>query len=138
MEAGKSSSRIFMSVMYRAGSCPLCSTGARGKFITCHRILDRGRIGQLYHLSPDQGIAVRDVVRMVCAQMKVDFEDVVRPVGERLGQDSAYIIDSSKAREKFSWRPEIALEDGIGGVIRWIEDYWPRVRVLPFDYIHKF
>jgi dTDP-glucose 4,6-dehydratase len=98
----------------------------------------QGRIGEVYHLSPDQGIAVRDVVQLVCDQMKVDFKDVVRPVEERLGQDQAYIIDSTKAREEFNWRPNISIEEGIAGVIRWVDDYWPRVRILPLEYIHKF
>jgi dTDP-glucose 4,6-dehydratase len=32
-------------------------------------VLERGQVGELYHLSPDQGIAVRDVVRLIAERL---------------------------------------------------------------------
>ena len=96
-----------------------------------------GRPGEIYHLSPDKGIAVRDVVQIICDKMGVDFNNVTKSVEERLGQDAAYIIDSSKARKELGWRPEISFEEGIAGVVRWIEDNWAQIQKEKLEYIHK-
>ena len=96
-----------------------------------------GEIGQIYHLSPDNGIAVRNVVKTICAKMKVDFNNLTKVTQERLGQDAAYVIDSEKARNRFRWKPQISFEDGIDGVIKWIEDNWEEIQNQPLDYIHK-
>lgn len=97
----------------------------------------KGRIGEIYHLSPDTGIAVRDVVKIICHKMGVDFETATRTVEERLGQDAAYVIDSSKARKELGWRPEISLEKGVSGVIKWIDDNWAQIQREPLEYVHK-
>lgn len=96
-----------------------------------------GRPGEIYHLSPDRGIAVRDVIQIICDKMGVDIGRVTRDVEERLGQDAAYVIDSSKARREFGWRPKISFEEGIAGVVDWIEANWAEVRRQPLEYIHK-
>ena len=70
-------------------------------------VMTRGRIGEIYHFSPDRGYEVRDVVRRICEQAGRAFEDVTEIVGERMGQDAAYLVDSNKARQAFGWRPAI-------------------------------
>lgn len=100
-------------------------------------ILERGELGQIYNLSPDDGIAVRDVVARICALMGVRFEDHTRIVEERPGQDAAYVIDSTKARQAFGWRPEIGFDEGLAEVVAWVEDNWEAIRGLPLDYQHK-
>ena len=99
--------------------------------------MERGRPGTIYHLSPDRGYAVRDVVRMICKLMGRDFEASTMAVGERLGQDAAYVIDSTRAREEFDWYPEISLEEGLSGVVEWIEDNWDEIQQQTLEYVHK-
>lgn len=99
--------------------------------------LEKGKIGEIYHLSPDQGIAVKDVVRIVCEKMGVDFNKAAKTVAERLGQDKAYIIDSGKARKEFGWKPVIGMEEGLAGVVEWVESNWSQIRQEPLAYIHK-
>jgi dTDP-glucose 4,6-dehydratase len=57
-------------------------------------------------------------------------------VAERPGQDAAYVIDSSRARERFGWRPAITIEQGLDEVIGWIDAHWDEIRQQPHDYIH--
>ena len=64
-------------------------------------------------------------------------EDVTELVDERLGQDAAYIIDSSKAREQLDWRPVIGLEEGITGVIEWVERHWAEIEEESLEYQHQ-
>ena len=100
-------------------------------------ILENGQLGQIYHLSPDQGIAVRDIVRIIAERMGRSFEDVTDIVNERPGQDAAYVIDSSKAREEFSWLPQIDIEAGLSEVVEWAQEYWNEINDHPLDYQHK-
>lgn len=99
-------------------------------------ILEKGRVGELYHLSPDQGVAVRDVVRMLCEQASVDFEAATRMVAERPGQDAAYVIDSTKARNQLGWAPQIALAEGLQGVSEWVTEYWDGIQHQSLVYEH--
>lgn len=99
-------------------------------------ILERGRIGQLYHLSPDQGVAVREVVRRMCDRLGCRFEDATRTVDERPGQDAAYVIDSTKARSELGWQPTVSLDTGLGEVIDWVTAYWQEIQRQPLDYRH--
>ncbi len=96
-----------------------------------------GSIGEIYHLSPDKGIAVRDAVQIICTKMDVDFTKATKTVGERLGQDAAYVIDSSKARKEFGWQPEISFDEGISAVVKWVEDDWEQIKGESLEYVHK-
>jgi dTDP-glucose 4,6-dehydratase len=100
-------------------------------------IMEKGRIGEIYHLSPDAGVAVRDVVGTICKKMNVDFNRATKEVAERLGQDKAYTIDSSKARKELGWAPKISLAEGIGQTVAWVEKYFDEISKEPLGYIHK-
>jgi len=99
--------------------------------------MEEGKSGAIYHLSPDGGVAVRDVVAAICARMGRPFEDATKVVEERLGQDKAYVIDSTRARTELGWRPEVSLKDGLDGVVSWVERDWERIKTLPLQYVHQ-
>lgn len=99
--------------------------------------LTRGRSGTIYHLSPDQGTTIRDLVKLICDRMGKRFEEATRPVEERLGQDAAYVIDSSRARQELGWHPQIGLEKGLDEVATWIERNWDEILSQPLEYEHK-
>ena len=100
-------------------------------------VMEHGNIGEIYHLSPDQGIKVKDVVHEICKFLKVSFNEVTKPVGERLGQDRAYVIDSSKARNQFCWSSRVTLEEGIQGTCSWIHSNYQEIIKTPSNYIHS-
>ena len=100
-------------------------------------IMEDGRIVEIYHLSPDQVIAVRDVVETICKEMGVDFTKSTKPVAERLGQDKAYTIDSSKARTELKWAPQISLNEGIQQTVSWIQQSFDEIVHQPLGYVHK-
>jgi dTDP-glucose 4,6-dehydratase len=100
-------------------------------------ILTKGGIGERYHLSPDAGVAVRDVVAAIARRLGKRLEDVTEPVADRPGQDAAYVIDSSRARADFGWRPRVPLEEGLGEVIDWVERFWALIQAAPLEYEHK-
>lgn len=100
-------------------------------------ILERGRIGQMYHLSPDSGVAVRAVVEQVCQSLGKTFESCTKVVDERPGQDAAYVIDSTLARTELGWRPQIGLEEGIREVVNWVRANLDEIQSLPLTYQHR-
>ena len=100
-------------------------------------ILERGRVGQIYHLSPDQGIAIRDVVQKMCGELGHSFDSSTKSVDERPGQDAAYVIDSTLARTELDWRPEIQLDAGLREVVLWVKSNLETIRRLPLSYIHR-
>jgi dTDP-glucose 4,6-dehydratase len=94
-------------------------------------------VGEIYHLSPDSGIAVRTVVESIARRLSRRFEDVVEVVDERPGQDAAYVIDSSRARSELGWKPAIDFAHGIDEVVEWVEEYWNEIERSPLEYQHK-
>jgi dTDP-glucose 4,6-dehydratase len=98
--------------------------------------LERGRLGHIYHLSPDSGVEVREAVRLICAHLGYSFEKSTVSVQERPGQDAAYIIDSTKARTELTWQPEIELEDGLTEVVDWVNAYWSEIQNHVLEYRH--
>jgi dTDP-glucose 4,6-dehydratase len=99
--------------------------------------MEHGRIGSIYHLSPDQGYTVRDIVQRICKIMHRDFESSTEMVEERLGQDAAYVIDSTKARTELAWRPRISIDEGLAQVTQWVDQDWDRIQKEPLEYVHK-
>lgn len=100
-------------------------------------VLRDGEIGGRYHISPNAGVAVRDVVLMICDIMGVRFEEQTEMVNERPGQDAAYLIDSTKLRTTLGWEPEIGLQEGLEETIAWVEDSWHAIQGQELVYVHK-
>lgn len=101
------------------------------------RITRDGIPGEAYHISTNRVVSVRDLVRLICDRMKARFEDCVEVVGERLGKDSTYRLDSRKLRGQLGWKDQTSLEKGIDETIAWVERWLPELKQQPFDYVHK-
>lgn len=97
----------------------------------------QGRPGEIYHLSPDGGVSVKDVVIKLCVFAGYSPSEAIEVVAERLGQDKAYVIDSSKARREFSWYPVVSLDQGLQEVVSWVSQYWHEIQSQPLEYIHQ-
>ena len=101
------------------------------------RVARQSPPGEIYHFSTSRNISIRALIEMIAKQMSIDFDRNVGVVGERLGKDAAYLLDSTKARETLGWQDQISLEQGIEETIAWVRDNLDVLKKLPFDYIHK-
>ncbi len=101
------------------------------------RVAQMGSPGEIYHLSTIRSISIRSLVQMIAEQMELSFGNNVEDVGERLGKDAAYLLDSAKVREALRWKDQISLEQGIEETIAWVKDNMEELKKQPFDYIHK-
>jgi dTDP-glucose 4,6-dehydratase len=100
-------------------------------------VLERGRLGEVYHLSPDRGVAVREVVARIAERLGRTLEEAATTVSERQGQDAAYVIDSAKARAELGWAPSVELSEGVQEVIDWVDANWDAIEREPLVYEHK-
>jgi dTDP-glucose 4,6-dehydratase len=100
-------------------------------------IARRGAPGEIYHLATDRYQTIRELVEEVCRQMGAAFADCVEVVPGRLGQDAAYLLDSTKARTQLGWQPRRTVEDAVRDTIAWIKQNLDRLRALPAEYIHR-
>ena len=101
------------------------------------RVAEKARPGEIYHLSTPRNISIRDLVEMIAEKMRISFKEHVEVVGERLGKDSAYLLDSTKAIKTLGWEPKIGLEQGIEETIGWVRDNVDVLKNISFDYKHK-
>jgi len=101
------------------------------------RVARRSGGGEIFHLATAETVSIRALVEMIADRLGVRFADHVEEVGERLGKDTAYRLDSTKAREKLGWQDKVSLAQGIDETIAWVRENLDRLQRLPLDYIHK-
>jgi len=96
-----------------------------------------GSPGEIFHLSTQRLISIRELVEQICARLGAVFADHVDIVGDRLGKDAAYMLDSEKARRMLGWNSTIDLEAGIDETISWVDKNLDALRTQSFDYVHR-
>lgn len=101
------------------------------------RIMCDGQSGSTYHISTNEVISIRDLVAKICGRMGVLFEDCVEIVGERLGKDAAYHLDSSKLRSELGWQERGDIDQGLDECIAWAQENFEELKKAPSDYIHR-
>jgi dTDP-glucose 4,6-dehydratase len=69
--------------------------------------------------------------------LDVKFEDHVDFVGERIGKDAAYHLDSTKLRTELGWQDRINLDQGLDECIAWVKSNFEALKVQPLVYQHK-
>ena len=102
-----------------------------------HLIATQGKSGETYHISTNEIVTVRELVEKICQKLGADFDACVEVVGERLGKDAAYMLDSSKLRDNLGWKDEVSLDEGLDDCIAWVKSNLEVLRHEPWDYIHK-
>jgi len=101
------------------------------------KVMQSKSLGKVYHLSPDSGITIENVVRRICSYLRRDFDESIEIVGDRQGQDSEYTLDSTRARTELDWKPRVEFDKGLEKCIQWVEDNWEFIKTQPLEYIHK-
>ena len=101
------------------------------------RVMLNGRLGETYHISTSEVVSIRELVERICAKLGVAFEDHVEVVGERLGKDSAYHLDSSKVRKELGWNDRVSLDQGLNECIDWVQKNFDALKASKYDYTHK-
>ena len=91
------------------------------------RVLEAGKIGQVYNVGGWNEKANLDVVRTICSILdelsprsdgKSYAEQVVH-VADRPGHDRRYAIDASKLERELGWKPAETFDSGIRKTVQW-------------------
>jgi dTDP-glucose 4,6-dehydratase len=101
------------------------------------RIATEGTPGETYHISTNEIVTIRELVERICTMLGARLEDSVEIVGERLGKDAAYLLDSGKLRRDLGWADTVTLERGLDECIGWVRDNLDALANQPFDYVHR-
>jgi dTDP-glucose 4,6-dehydratase len=101
------------------------------------KIATEGNPGESYHISTNDTVSIRGLVEKICDLTKTSFSDLVNVSDDRLGKDQAYLLDSNKLRNDFSWQNEINLEEGLKDTLSWVDNNLDLLKQLPADYVHK-
>lgn len=101
------------------------------------RIAREAPLGETYHISTNEIVTIRELVERICHKLGASFEGSVEIVGERLGKDAAYMLDSTKLRSTFGWRESVSLDAGLGECIAWVKENLEELKQQPFEYIHR-
>jgi dTDP-glucose 4,6-dehydratase len=102
-----------------------------------YRVATLGKSGESYHISTGETISIRSLIEIICELTNRRFDQLAEVVGERLGKDQAYLLDSGKVRSELGWRDSIPLAKGLQETLAWIDANFATLKSLPSDYIHK-
>jgi len=92
------------------------------------RVLEAGRVGQVYNIGGWNEKINIDVVHTVCdileelrppSQHSPSYRSLITYVTDRLGHDRRYAIDSSKIERELGWKPAETFDSGIRKTIQW-------------------
>lgn len=95
-------------------------------YLTMHK----ADVGQCYTVGPDNGISIRDLVYKTIEKFDMDPSKVVKIAPDRLGQDAAYLIDSTKIKTDLNWKQEVSLDKGLDTMIAWAKEYQSELEPL--------
>ncbi len=100
------------------------------------RVLDIGRVGEVYNVGGDAERENIHVVKTICALLdqRVPLaggrrrESLITYVKDRPGHDRRYAIDASKIRKDLGWHPTESFDSGLARTVDWYLDSQPWVR----------
>ncbi|HWO62853.1 MAG TPA: dTDP-glucose 4,6-dehydratase [Umezawaea sp.] len=93
-------------------------------------VLDRGRVGETYHVGTGVEASVEELADLVLDELGLS-RDLKREVPDRPGHDRRYLLDSTKITRELGWEPEVPFERGMRDTIRWYaenRDWWEPLR----------
>lgn len=93
-------------------------------------VLQRGRIGETYHVGTGVEASVEQLADLVLDELGLPSARKTT-VPDRPGHDRRYLLDATKIRRELGWEPEIGFDTGIRETIRWYAEnraWWEPLR----------
>ncbi|MDO9144129.1 MAG: dTDP-glucose 4,6-dehydratase [Rhodoferax sp.] len=95
------------------------------------RVLEAGRLGEIYNVGGWNEKANLDIVHTVCALLDElrprpdgkPYKDQITYVTDRPGHDRRYAIDARKLERELGWKPAETFESGIRKTVQWYLDH---------------
>jgi len=93
-------------------------------------ILDRGVVGETYHVGTGVELSVKQITDLVLDELGKP-RSLIEVVPDRPGHDRRYLLDWSKIQRELGWEPKIEPIPGIRDTIRWYAEnraWWEPLR----------
>jgi dTDP-glucose 4,6-dehydratase len=100
-------------------------------------ILLKGKIGNTYHISTNNIILIKDLVKKISKIAKVKFNKLVKVSNDRVGKDKLYSLSSAKIKNELNWKAKVNLKKGLTKTLIWIDENINKLKNKNLDYIHK-
>jgi dTDP-glucose 4,6-dehydratase len=81
-------------------------------------VLERGRVGETYHVGTGVERSVEEIADLVLAHLGKPAS-LKTIVPDRPGHDRRYVLDWSKLRAELGWEPSIPFAEGLADTIDW-------------------
>jgi dTDP-glucose 4,6-dehydratase len=93
-------------------------------------VLERGRVGETYHVGTGVEKSIEDVANAVLAELgkPADLKSIIP---DRPGHDRRYVLDWSKIRRELGWEPQIPFDQGLVETVAWYaqhREWWEPLR----------
>lgn len=86
-------------------------------------VIERGQPGEVYNVGGGNDVPNVELTRRILACLDRP-ESLITPVGDRLGHDRRYCLDTTKLRA-LGWRPSVAFADGLAETVAWyVANQW--------------
>ena len=102
-----------------------------------HLVSTNAPLGKVYNAGPKNPTSIKEVVERCSVALNIPFSQLCEIVGERMGQDSRYWLDSSLIKKDVGWEPKISWEEGLTEMVEWGKKYFNQLNKLPKDFIHR-
>ena len=79
-------------------------------------VMDKGKINNVYHIASEEEYSVNDIVKIICEEVGVKFEDYADYSTNRSGADLRYALDYDKIKE-LGWTQKRHLRESLREVI---------------------
>jgi dTDP-glucose 4,6-dehydratase len=97
----------------------------------------KGQVGSTYHISTNNIISIRNLIKIISKMTKIKFKKLVSITQDRIGKDSVYNLSSKKIRKELNWKPKTNLYKGLIETLKWIDSNITFLKQHKFHYIHK-
>jgi len=81
-------------------------------------VLDRGRLGETYHVGSGFEASVQTIANTVLAGLGLPTS-MIETIPDRPSHDRRYLLDSTKLRTELGWTPQVPWADGIKATVAW-------------------
>jgi len=85
-------------------------------------ILDRGRVGETYHVGTGVEKSIVEIADTVLGHLGKP-DDLKTIVPDRPGHDRRYVLDFTKIGDELGWAPQVEWETGIAETIDWYAEH---------------
>jgi len=99
-------------------------------------VIENAPAGEIYNVGPASPVSIRVLINHVAEVCGVTFDELVKEVPERVGQDSKYHLDSMKIAKDCKWTQTMNLGRGLNMMVEWVKKY-PEIFALSSDYKHR-